>query len=94
LGNFNNPLDMISYTKDGKDYLLAANDNRGVMKIPTEQFATATPISTRVGGTAGPKYETIAELKNVVQLDKLDDTRGIVLVKADGGFDLKTIPLP
>ena len=36
LGNRNRPLDMITYQKDGKDYLLLANSSRGVMKIPTE----------------------------------------------------------
>ena len=36
LGNMNRPLDMIVYTKDGKDYILMANSARGVMKIPTE----------------------------------------------------------
>ena len=36
LGNHNQPLDMIVYQKDGKDYLLMTNSSRGVMKIPTE----------------------------------------------------------
>ena len=36
LGNRNQPLDMIMYQKDGKDYLLMSNSSRGVMKIPTE----------------------------------------------------------
>ena len=30
----------------------------------------------------------------MVQLDKLDDGRMIVLAKAGEGFDLKTVPLP
>ncbi len=94
LGNMNQPLDMIAYTKDGKDYLLSANTKHGVIKIPTADFATASPISTRIAETAGPKYEKISELKNVMQLDKLDDARAILLIKTDAGFDLKTVPLP
>jgi hypothetical protein len=47
LGNGNNPLDMIVYTKGGKDYLLVTNTNRGVMKIPTAEFGTAPAITTR-----------------------------------------------
>ena len=103
LGNQNVPLDMIAYTKDGKEYLLMANNSRGVMKIPTAEFGTATPITAKVGGTAGPKYETISELKDVTQLDKLDDTRAVILVEEYTGqgasrqrvkADLKTIPLP
>ncbi|MDB5312569.1 MAG: hypothetical protein JWO38_6771 [Gemmataceae bacterium] len=95
LGNRNNPLDMIVYTKDGKDYLLVANSDRGVMKIPTDGFAAAEPITERPKTpTAGVKYETVSELKGVTQLDKLDDARAVLLVKTDAGLDLKTIPLP
>jgi hypothetical protein len=95
LGNMNQPLAMISYTKDGKDYLLSANSRHGLIKIPTADFATAESISTRISGTAGAKYDKITEFKtDVTKLDKFDDARAILLVKADGGFDLKTIPLP
>jgi hypothetical protein len=65
LGAGNTPLDMIVYTKGGKDYILMTNTARGVMKIPTEEFATATPINAKVGGTSGVKYETIKELTDV-----------------------------
>jgi hypothetical protein len=95
LGQQNKPLDMIPYTKDGKDYILMANSARGVMKIPTEGFAKAEPITARVGGIAGPKYETIGALKGVVQLDKLDDAQAVILVQKESkNFDLETIPLP
>jgi hypothetical protein len=94
LGNGNQPLDMISYTKDGKDFLLSANSKHGVIKIPTDEFASATAISTPIKGTAGPKYAKISELKDVVQLDKLDDARAVILTKTGSGFDLKTVPLP
>jgi len=95
LGNGNQPLAMISYTKDGKDYLLSANSKHGLIKIPTADFANAESISSRISGTAGPKYEKLPEFKtDVTKLDKFDDGRAILLVKADGGFDLKTIPLP
>jgi hypothetical protein len=94
LGMGNTPLDMIAYTKDGKDYLLTANTRYGVLKIPTADFATSAPITARVGGTAGPKFETIGELKDVQHLDKLDNTRAILLVKTANGLDLKTVPLP
>src|SRR5205085_12615813 len=66
LGNRNNPLDMIVYTKGGKDYILMANSARGVMKIPAEGFGKAEAINAPVagGGPAGIKYETISELKD------------------------------
>jgi hypothetical protein len=95
LGNRNTPLDMITYTKDGKNYILMANTARGVMKITADGIDKIDPITARPPTeTAGAKYETISELKDVMQLDKLDDTRALILVKSGTGFDLKTIPLP
>jgi hypothetical protein len=50
---------MIVYQKDGKDYLLLANDRRGVMKISTDNLEKAEKIETRVG-VKGQPYETIS----------------------------------
>jgi hypothetical protein len=95
LGNRNMPLDMIVYTKGGKDYILVANTARGVMKIPAEALSGAEPITARPKEElAGVKYEPISSLKDVMQLDKLDDAHAILLVKHGDGFDLKTIDLP
>ncbi len=93
LGNRNQPLDMIAYTKDGKDYLLSANSAHGVIKIPAAEFGTAAAITARTG-IAGPKYDKITALKGVMQLDKFDNTRVVLLMKTDAGFDLKTVDLP
>ncbi len=90
LGNGNKPLDMIVYTKGGKDYLLMANSKHGILKIPTGEFATATAITAKTG-VAGVKAESVKELVDVVQLDKLDDGHAILLLKSG---DLKTVPLP
>jgi len=95
LGNRNRPLDMIVYQKDGKDYLLLANNSRGVMKIPTDGAANAQGIVEPVKGTKGLGYDTIAHLKGVVQLDKLDDGHAVILTQGqDGALDLATIELP
>lgn len=97
LGNRNRPLDMISYERNGKRYLLMANSSRGVMKVSTDGIDSNPGISepVRGGGTAGQKYETISDLEGVVQLDKLNDQSAIVLVQnSNGSQDLKTVPLP
>ena len=62
LGAGNNPLDIISYKKEGKEFLLLNNSKFGVMKLATEAISTLAPITERVGGTAGLKFETIAAL--------------------------------
>lgn len=97
LGNRNNPLDMVVYKKDGKDYILIANTARGVMKVTTDNIADQKPITEPVGGggKAGLTYETVTEWKNVVQLDRLNDTSAVVLITNEGGnTSLKTIALP
>ena len=98
LGNGNRPLDMIVYQKNGKDYLLMANNKRGVMKVSLDGVAKAEPITTpiKIDATAGLPYETIDSLKGVEQLDVFDKDHALVLfrAKADGPATLETIELP
>ena len=96
LGNRNNPLDMIVYEKDGKQYLLLANSARGVMKIGTDSLDKQPALTEAVtgGGTAGLKYETVAQLKDVAQLDRLGDKHALILVANDSGKSLQAVALP
>jgi hypothetical protein len=94
LGNRNQPLDIIAYQKDGKNFLLLANKVRGVMKISTEDLLTREGITKPVRNTAGQPYETVKNWKGVTQLDQLDDANAIVLIEQDGKADLRTLPLP
>ena len=96
LGNRNRPIDMVVYQKDGREYLLMSNTARGVMKIPTDGFASAAaitqPVKTETGGVG---YETIASMKGIEQLDLFDAGRTVVLARADGGaLNLATVALP
>ena len=76
---------MIAYTKDGKDYLLSANTKHGVIKIPTAEFASAAADHAAGSrGTGGSEVREDQRTKDVVQLDKLDDARAIMLIKTDG----------
>ncbi|HEY2892965.1 MAG TPA: hypothetical protein VGJ16_02085, partial [Pirellulales bacterium] len=95
LGNRNKPLDMIVYKKDGKDYLLLANSSRGVMKVNVETIDKTQGITSHINGTAGLPYDTIANLKGVMQLDKLDKDHALVLVQSDeGALNLQSVQLP
>jgi hypothetical protein len=94
LGNRNRPLDIIAYKKDGKDVLLMANNPRGVMKISTDELGTREGITKPVGGKAGQPYQTLDDWKGVTQLDRLNDSHAIVMIEADGGSELRTLPLP
>ncbi|RUL86186.1 hypothetical protein [Tautonia sociabilis] len=95
LGNRNTPLDLVSYKKDNRELLLVANSARGVMKVDAGPASTIEGITSPVQDTAGLKYETIDNLQGVVQLDRLDAERALILVQQDSGAqDLRTIDLP
>ena len=95
LGNRNRPLDIISYQKDGRVNLLMANSSRGVMKIVTDNLDKAEPITAPVPDKKGVGYETLADWKNVDQLDKLDNKTAVVLLREESGaMSLETRPLP
>ncbi len=95
LGNQNRPIDMIVYSKGGADFVLMSNDARGVMKMPASAFTNAKPIERPVpADTAGVKYETIASMRGVTELDRLDADRAIVIARGTGGLDLRVLPLP
>ncbi len=94
LGNRNRPLDMIVYSKGGVDYILMNNSSRGVMKLSTEKIDTYQAITSQTEVTGVP-YETIAELKDVQQLDLFDKANAMILVRSGAGsLDLKTVALP
>jgi hypothetical protein len=94
LGNRNRPLDMIVYQKGGKDYLLLANNSRGMMKIVTDGADKTQPITSRVPDKEGLPYETIEGMKDVVQLDQLDKAHAVILRDQAGTLNLETIDLP
>lgn len=94
LGNRNRPLDMIVYSKGGADYVLMANNARGLMKIPMADISEIAPIVDRIPDKAGLEYETIEGGNNIIQLDQLDNDRALTLVQSEKGLDLKTMPLP
>jgi hypothetical protein len=96
LGNMNRPLDMITYRKNGRDFVLMSNNSRGVMKIPADAFGGAPAISELVTAVrAGVRYETIASMKGVDQLDLLDPDRAVVVARRDdASLDLRVVPLP
>jgi hypothetical protein len=93
LGAGNKPLDMIVYSKEGKNYILMANSRRGVMKLTADHLESYKPITTHTEITGVP-YETIASLKGVQQLEKFDDSKALVLMGEGASLDLVTVPLP
>ncbi len=94
LGNHNRPLDIIAYKKGGKEFLLMANNPRGMMKIDTQGLKTDNITKKVNAEVAGLKYDTIESLKAVTQMDQLNKEHAVVLMETDGNADLQTIELP
>jgi hypothetical protein len=65
------------------------------MKVATDGFADAAPITARVTAeTGGVGFEPIAALKGIEQLDLLDAQRALVLARVDGALALQAVALP
>lgn len=94
LGNRNTPLDIISYKKGDKEFILMANTSRALMKLDPEKIEAykdylTEPVSES-SGTAGVDFIALPYV-NVQQLDKLADDKVLMLQrKANGDLDLFT----
>ncbi|MBI3862989.1 MAG: hypothetical protein HY290_13945 [Planctomycetia bacterium] len=65
-----------------------------MMKITTENIYKQEGIQEKINDKAGLSYETIGELKGVEHLDKIGNEYAVLLVRAPGGLNLETVPLP
>ena len=94
LGAGNRPLDMISYKKDGHDFILMANSSRGVMKLQADKLESYSAITKPVPDKAGIPYETMQAWTGVQQLEKVDNATAVILSANAGSMDLRTMLLP
>lgn len=97
IGGGNRPLDMLSYRKNDKDYILIANSARTLIRMNSEDVDKAAPLTTVVKQGyqhAGVDYLSIAEV-GVMQLDKLNDQYLIMVQRdiEDGSLNLRTMKI-
>lgn len=95
LGNRNTPLDIVSYQKDGKSYLLLANTSRALMKIDPAKIEKYKDYLTEPvkesSATAGVDFIALPYVQ-IQQMDKLNDEKVVVLQRmANGDLNLHTI---
>jgi hypothetical protein len=94
-GAGNSPIDMISINKGDNSSLVMANSNRPVMRVKYKNIETyagslTEPIKESFS-TAGVDFVSLPVV-NVIQMDKLDDTKVIVLQRrSNGDLDLVTL---
>lgn len=96
LGGGNRPLDMITYQKEGKDYILIANSNRTLISLAAEDLEKAQPLTTGVTQaykSAGVGYLSIAQV-GVLQLDNLNSAHVVVIQRdvENGTLNLRSLP--
>ena len=94
-GAGNSPIDMITVKKGDNSYLVMANSSRPVMRVNYKKIATyegsLTEPMKESFSTAGVDFVTLPVV-SVLQMDKLDDTKVLVLQrKSNGDLDLSTL---
>jgi hypothetical protein len=92
MGAGNTPIDMTTITKGGETYLIMGNTARPVSEVNYKNIAAFEgTITERINGTAGTPYTNISSLTKVAQMDKLDNSKVVILQKKENGdLDLLT----
>src|SRR5207253_3016983 len=93
MGAGNSPLDMISYRKEGHDYLLIANSARGVVRLEVDRVGSASEILTH-NSTGDLPRKRVPEWTRVHQLKKVDESTGLILTDSGGSMNLRVVALP
>ena len=94
MGSGNQPIDMVTMKKGGESYLMMSNSSRPVFKVKYSsiekyQGSLTTPVEESFA-TAGVDFVSLP-VTNVVQMDKLDDTRMVLIQRrSNGNLDLWT----
>ena len=91
LGSGNFPLDMVSYQKKGKPYILLINSARPTMRFDPEVLETSKDhIKTQAGPGVGMKFDHIRG-QGILQADRLNDEFVLMLTRRpNGNLDLSS----
>jgi hypothetical protein len=83
LGAVNQPLDMVSFTQDGQEYLLVANSAHGLVKIACRDIDAQSPL-TEPKQPVGVPRET-KDLQGIRRLANLNGSHVLALQSDDAG---------
>jgi hypothetical protein len=94
MGSGNAPIDMVTLKKGGESFLMMSNSNRPVFKVRYKSIeAFQGSLTTHVAesfATEGVGFVSLP-VTNVIQMDKLDDSRMVLLQRrSNGSLDLWT----
>ncbi|NCI46812.1 hypothetical protein [Sediminibacterium soli] len=86
MGAGNTPIDLTTITKNGQSYLIMGNTARPVSELNYQTIAAFEgTLTERVAGKAGTPFNEVASLTKVLQLDKLDNGKVVIMQKKDNG---------
>jgi hypothetical protein len=89
LGSGNTPLGMVSYLRDGEEYLLVSNSHYPLMKIACKDLANQEEL-TEPKTPLGVKRENLSH-EGVLQMDNLNGSEVIMLQEdSSGNFNLRS----
>jgi hypothetical protein len=103
LGMGNQPIDMVPYKKDGHDYILIANNVKGLIKLKADNLGSYAPIAEPTKtDVAGVPYDSLTQVKDVQHLASVDGNTALIVTghakdpwsPVSGPVNLQTIALP
>jgi hypothetical protein len=83
LGPVNQPLDMVSFTQDGREYLLIANSAHGLVKIDGRDIDGQSPLTEPKEPIGVPRQTK--DLQGIRRLANLGDSHVLALQADDAG---------
>ena len=95
IGPGSHPIDIRTYKKNGKEFILIANSTRGLIRMDPVDLAAQKKSIDYPTAKAGVHYKTLIPGRQLKQLDILND-QYIVLLKLkknQKGFDLASVPV-
>ena len=96
LGSGNIPLDIITYTKKGKEYILISNTSKAVLRLDPNKIAAQKEGLTeplKEGAyTSGVSYDALSKI-GVMHIDRFDDEHTLLLQRQlNGQLNLVSYP--
>jgi hypothetical protein len=92
LGPMNQPFSIVSYDRDGEEFLLVSNTRHPLLKIPASSVASQSPLTVPMAepnASLGVPREEL-DYPGVTWLAGLDRDRVVAIQKVDGDTNLRT----
>ena len=94
IGPGSHPIDIRTYKKNGKEFILIANSTRGLIKMDPVDLAKQKGSINYPTSKAGVNYQTLIKGRHLKQLDILNDKYVLLLKRTTtNSFDLESIPV-